>query len=294
MAKIRCVKPEIFTSSQLAECCCEARWLFVGLMCFSDDSGIHPDDPRRIKLEVFPGDDCSKSKVASWVNELVCVGVVERYSSNGSGWLRITGWARHQRIDQPTYRHPLPDGTIPETGLRRWQKKNPDLMGSASATHQNGNTPDIQRTYDVHTEGDWIGTDGTGMDGFVRPFVATDHFDLWPEARRRAAETAKKLWPSGRPKPNTEPEQTQHEADNTMLLRFAFLGCAFFGDGWLADGIAGTIAKHPKPVKNQLAYLKSILRKSAENQGYVLNDLLDSIKISKKSKEPSSGVPSNP
>ena len=107
MARIRTIKPEFFTSSQVADCSPTARLLFVGLWVFSDDAGVHPADFRQIKMEVFPGDTCASEDVAGWCAELEKAGLLDRFESDGKQYLHITGW-RHQKIEKPTYKHPAP------------------------------------------------------------------------------------------------------------------------------------------------------------------------------------------
>jgi hypothetical protein len=269
VARYRVIKPEFFTSTQVVEVSHSARIAFIGLWVFADDSGIHPGDAKRLKMEVFPSDDCTLANIKQWVTELICVGLLEEYEANGHSWWQITGWNRHQKIDQPTYKYPLPDGTIPRTHQRRWDKQ---------TTNNDGNTPYIQ------------GENGTERNGTetntVRSFVATDHFHVWPDARKRAAETAKRLWPSGRPQPTNEPEREKRATDNAMLLKLAFLSLSLFPDGWFADAVGGATARTQKPIKNRLAYLKTILAKTAETKGYCLNELLGSIEIPPKPYEP--------
>lgn len=122
MARIRTIKPEFWTSDQVSECSIPARLLFIGLWNFCDDNGIHPDQPRRIKAEVFPFDDITASQVTDLISELVSAGLIERYEVNGQCYIRVPSFKKHQRIDQATYRHPLPDGTVTERGDRRYQK----------------------------------------------------------------------------------------------------------------------------------------------------------------------------
>jgi hypothetical protein len=107
-------------------------------------------------------------------------------------------------------------------------------------------------------------------DGSVRPFVATEHADEWPEARRLAREAARKLWPS-RQKPLAE-------RDRDELLKFAFLSRARFSEDFLADAIAATL----KQGKNKPAYLRGVVKKKVAAYGYDLNQLLDSIDIPPK------------
>ncbi len=113
MARIRSIKPEFFTSEQIAECSANARLMLIGLLCFADDSGIHPDSCARIKMEIFPSDEFSREQIEEWLRELESVGLVVRYSVKNQRLVRVTGFTKHQKIDQPTYRFPLESGVIP-------------------------------------------------------------------------------------------------------------------------------------------------------------------------------------
>lgn len=105
MARIRTVKPEFWTSEQIMDCSLNARLLFIGLWNFCDDSGIHPASPRTLKAEIFPSDDISASDVERLVDELIAQGLLEKYEVAGDFYWIVTGW-HHQRIDQPTHKHP--------------------------------------------------------------------------------------------------------------------------------------------------------------------------------------------
>ncbi len=107
MARIRTIKPDFFTSEQVAECSPNARLLFVGMWCFCDDHGVHPASTARLKMEVFPGDDFTKADVGSMVGELIQHGLVDEYEVNGDRFWIVTGW-KHQKIDKPSYKYPLP------------------------------------------------------------------------------------------------------------------------------------------------------------------------------------------
>lgn len=109
MARIRTVKPEFWTSEQIAECSPTARLLFIGIWSFSDDHGIHPASLKRLKMEVFPSDSITPDDIQSMVCELEAVGLLQSYQAAGKAYWQVTGWARHQKIDKPTYRHPLPE-----------------------------------------------------------------------------------------------------------------------------------------------------------------------------------------
>ncbi len=119
MARIRSLKPEFWTSEQIVKCSTNARLLFIGMWTFSDDAGVHKASLMRLKMEIFPSDPFDTDTIGRLVGELIDAGLVEEYTVQGSPYWRVTGWNKHQRIDQPTYRHPLPDGTLPAPVQRR-------------------------------------------------------------------------------------------------------------------------------------------------------------------------------
>ena len=109
MARIRSVKPEFWTSEQTMSMSRDARLLFVGMWTFCDDNGIHPASALSLKAEVLPGDVLTADEVMTFVDEMIEQGLVEEYEVDGRLFWRVTGWHRHQRIDQPTFRHPKGD-----------------------------------------------------------------------------------------------------------------------------------------------------------------------------------------
>lgn len=103
MARIRTIKPELFTDAELASCTPWARWLFVGLLTEVDDKGRIIDSPKRICGAVFPHEDkVSAAKVKAWLDELVKIGCVKRYAVNGQPLLWLPNFLKHQRISHPT------------------------------------------------------------------------------------------------------------------------------------------------------------------------------------------------
>jgi hypothetical protein len=133
MARIRTIKPEFFTSEQIAECSANARLVFVGMWCFCDDSGVHPASAARLKMEVMPADPISKDQVQALINELLEIGLLDQYQVDNSIYWRVTGWEKHQRIDQPSFKYPLADGKIP-----------PNVRRMQSAEHSPNSTPNVR------------------------------------------------------------------------------------------------------------------------------------------------------
>jgi len=108
MARIRTIKPEFWTSGQVVDCSLIARLMFIGIWNFCDDHGVHPASIKRLKMEVFPSDSITDNELSAMVDELVAVELLYAYQVDGKGYWQVTGWTTHQRIDKPTYRHPLP------------------------------------------------------------------------------------------------------------------------------------------------------------------------------------------
>jgi hypothetical protein len=110
MSRTRTFRPEFWTSDQVIDCSREARLTFLGLLSFCDDNGFHVASARQIHMRVYPADDIGDDAVVDWINELIDAGLLAMYEVGGIEYLSVTGWNRHQKIDKPTFRHPLPDG----------------------------------------------------------------------------------------------------------------------------------------------------------------------------------------
>lgn len=119
MARIRTIKPEFWSSEQVMGLSRDARLLFIGLWNFCDDAGIHPASAPTIKALVLPGDDITLDSVAGMMQELIAAELLTVYEVAGKKYWKVTGWKRHQRIDQATYKYPKEDGNITQTPPRR-------------------------------------------------------------------------------------------------------------------------------------------------------------------------------
>lgn len=112
MARIRSVKPEFWTSEQIAECSPNARLTFIGMWNFCDDYGVHPASCARLKMEVFPADAISSADVRRMIDELLANGLLQEYEIDGTQYWLVTGFDKHQKPDTKTGKYPLPDGSI--------------------------------------------------------------------------------------------------------------------------------------------------------------------------------------
>jgi hypothetical protein len=78
---------------------------------FADDGWVHPDSWKRIKMQVFPGDEFGKDQIERMVTELWQAGLIDRFYHEEQAFLLIKGW-HHQKIDKPSYKYPQPkEGT---------------------------------------------------------------------------------------------------------------------------------------------------------------------------------------
>jgi hypothetical protein len=102
MARIRTIKPDFWTSEQVMDLKPLTRLLFIGLWNFCDDYGRSPVAPRTIRARIFPGDDISGADVQDMLNELNAAGLILFYSAEDKEYFEITGWGKHQKIDNPS------------------------------------------------------------------------------------------------------------------------------------------------------------------------------------------------
>ena len=129
MARIRTIKPEFWTSEQVAECSTNARLMFVGLWNFCDDAGRHPASVRRLKMEIFPADSFTSGELQAWMDELIKVGLVRQYEAENAKYWEVTGWKKHQKIDRPTVRHPSPPAEISPPPRRTFDEDSTSVRG---------------------------------------------------------------------------------------------------------------------------------------------------------------------
>jgi len=152
MSRIRTIKPEFWTSEQVISCSPLARLLFIGLWNFCDDNGVHPASHVRLRAEVFPSDVCSPDNMKGCIDELIANDLLHEYVVEEKTYWIVTGWKKHQRIDRPTYRHPLP-----QSELRK-------IDANSSGSHRtiDDNSSSCHRVFDDFSTTDRNGKEGNG------------------------------------------------------------------------------------------------------------------------------------
>jgi hypothetical protein len=188
MARIRTVKPEFWTSEQVMELSPLTRLVFIGLWNFCDDAGVHTANAKRLKAEVFPSDEISIDEVGNLVAELIEQELVGEFEADGQRYWFVTGWSKHQVIQKPTYRHPMPPGwTKPLGSLQNHSSTSSGLASehSSSSTEQaaNHSRTSIKLIRD-HSNPEGNGMEWKGKEGSV-------------SSRKRAAHPQKKTIPKG-------------------------------------------------------------------------------------------------
>ncbi len=102
--RIRTIKPEFWTSEDVASLPWEYRLLFVGLWSYVDDSGVGRDVDRLIASSLFPLEEDPRDTLATVSRGLQWLsgqGLITRYTVDGRPFLHIATWDKHQRIDKP-------------------------------------------------------------------------------------------------------------------------------------------------------------------------------------------------
>lgn len=154
MSRIRTVKPEFWTSEQVISCSPLSRLLFIGLWNFCDDNGVHPASYVRIKTEVFPADNINIDGIENCISELINYRLIREYMVDDIAYWIVTGWKKHQRIDKPTYRHPLP-----QSDLKKIQDNSTIIQGELA--EQSLLT---RHLVDEDSPTEWKGMDRIGME----------------------------------------------------------------------------------------------------------------------------------
>jgi hypothetical protein len=152
MARIRTIKPDFFKNEQLAELPVITRLLFIGLWTQADSEGRLIDRPKRLKVELFPYDNCDVEKC---LNELHNAGFILRYKVNANSsarilapeqpvtklaFIQINNFLKHQRITgkELTYNSEYPPPDKGETTGKQLGNNRDHRKGKERNKERNG------------------------------------------------------------------------------------------------------------------------------------------------------------
>src|SRR5690606_34337330 len=102
MGRIRSIKPEFPQSESMGNVSRDARLLFVLLWPICDDHGRTRAASRMLASTLFPYDEDARGLIDGWMDELEREGCIRRYQVDGSAYLEICNWLKHQKIDRPS------------------------------------------------------------------------------------------------------------------------------------------------------------------------------------------------
>lgn len=94
MARSRNIKPSFFKNEHLIDLQPLDRLLFIGLWTLADREGRLEDRPRRIKIELFPGDTYD---VDVGLDNLEGKGFIERYEVDSEQYIQVEAFTKHQK-----------------------------------------------------------------------------------------------------------------------------------------------------------------------------------------------------
>ena len=105
MARIRTIKPALFSSRTVSNYSDALFRTFAGLFCYVDDSGRGEDDCELIKSEIAPRIkrktprviETHLAELAAEQDPPLC-----RYEVDGIRYLHLLGFHDHQRVNRPT------------------------------------------------------------------------------------------------------------------------------------------------------------------------------------------------
>ncbi|MDE2020831.1 MAG: hypothetical protein KGJ13_10890 [Patescibacteria group bacterium] len=130
MARIRTIKPEFQQSEQIGRLSREARLTFILLWPFVDDEGRSRAASRMLASVLYPFDDDASTKIDGWLAELEREGLIILYEHEGSSYLQVINWLKHQKIDHPGKSRIPPHSPILANARECSRMLAPDLVPS--------------------------------------------------------------------------------------------------------------------------------------------------------------------
>jgi hypothetical protein len=110
--RIRSIKPDFYTSEDIAALDWDARLVFIGLWSYVDDNGVGRDNERLIVADLFPLEEDPRealAKVSRALELLETRGQITRYEVDGNRYVFVNAWDKHQKVDRPNkVRYPRP------------------------------------------------------------------------------------------------------------------------------------------------------------------------------------------
>jgi len=184
MARIRSLKPSIWSDQRFIQLSLPARLLCVGMISNADDDGRIIASGVALLGAVFPHDDLPPRKVEAWRDEIAETGLITVYRVGRALYACFPRWTTHQRIQK---RQPSPLPAPPDSGSEPRNEY-------ATQSYTESATPYENRSYtDSATD-----TEGETETDRERDAAAAAHaaaLDLLDAADIRLADVRRKVGP---------------------------------------------------------------------------------------------------
>jgi hypothetical protein len=152
MGRIRSIKPEFPQSETIGRLSRDARLLFIQLWTVVDDEGRTRAASRMLASLLYPYDEDAPKLIDGWIAELEDAECARRYDVQGSTYLEITNWRKHQKIDKPSKsRLPAFDEGSPKP--REGSRKLATDLGPGTLDRDLGGDHSVLRTAAVAADG---------------------------------------------------------------------------------------------------------------------------------------------
>ncbi len=213
--RIRSIKPEFWTSDDIADLCWDTRLIFIGIWSYVDDNGVGRDVPKLIVADLFPLEDDPRETLATvsrGLRTLHEAGLIERYSVEGRPYLSVTGWNKHQKIDRPSKpRYPIPTcgNAVPMDRLDEPSRQSRDSLDAGTGEQGNRGTGEqFEKTPSTPGVDDQlalgvasVSVTPSGATTTARPTLDQHFEEFWTTYPRKVGkQDARKVWDRSRKK----------------------------------------------------------------------------------------------
>jgi hypothetical protein len=102
VARGRMLSSKISTDAKVRDLpCATARLLFTWMIAHADSCGRLRAEPALVRSQVLPHEqDVTAKDVASWLEAMASLGLIELYEVDGGRYLHFIAWSKHQRLDR--------------------------------------------------------------------------------------------------------------------------------------------------------------------------------------------------
>jgi hypothetical protein len=134
VARIRSIKPDFTQNDKLSALPAETHLLAAGLICYADDEGYFPANPKLVQAAIFPLRELLQS-IPEMLRNLSGIGYLELFTgSDDRAYGKITHFDLHQRVSHKVGSKikalRAASGNIPENSGRPPETLRPELKGN--------------------------------------------------------------------------------------------------------------------------------------------------------------------